>query len=439
MASRLGPGWRRAVCALTLALCASCAPAESVRSVDQSASGNTVQLTLAAFPNHGLGPLIAQWTADHPGVEVEIVERPYNEHHDWFFEQAEAGERTADIASIEVAVSHRAGAHPEYFLDLNDFGVADIEDHYLDWRWDHGVGADGSVIGLPTDIGGLAMAYRTDLFEEAGLPTDREEVAALWPTWEALIDVGSRYRERTGAAFIDDAGSLFHARMNQVTTDRFYDADGNQTIATSTGVLDSWRYAIDVADAGIAANVPAFGSEWTAALQASRADAPFAVLLAPAWMMTTIKLTAPDTYGLWDITTLPNDELGGNWGGSQLVIPADARHPEIAFDLIRFLLGINGQREVFKQFGNLPSIPALYDEPSIADLTDPFFNDAPVGRIFTDSAKRMRAAKRGPFEREILQVFRDELTEYDEANKPSAADALDAYERAVEQAVDLHG
>ena len=36
------------------------------------------------------------------------------------------------------------------------------------------------------------MAYRTDVFEAAGLPTDPDEVAELIPTWDQFIEVGEQ-------------------------------------------------------------------------------------------------------------------------------------------------------------------------------------------------------------------------------------------------------
>ena len=71
--------------------------------------------------------------------------------------------------------------------------ATDIKKNYLGWRWEHGVAYDDSVIGIPTDVGGLEVAYRIDLFKKAGLPTDRVAVGKLWPTWDAFIATGQKY------------------------------------------------------------------------------------------------------------------------------------------------------------------------------------------------------------------------------------------------------
>jgi cellobiose transport system substrate-binding protein len=44
-----------------------------------------------------------------------------------------------------------------------------------------------SLIGLPTDTGGLAICYRQDLFAKAGLPTDPAKVSAMFTTWDDYV------------------------------------------------------------------------------------------------------------------------------------------------------------------------------------------------------------------------------------------------------------
>ena len=56
--------------------------------------------------------------------------------------------------------------------------------------------ADGKhLIGLGTDVGGMAMCYRRDLFEKAGLPTERDAVSKLWPTWHDYVEVGEQFKQ----------------------------------------------------------------------------------------------------------------------------------------------------------------------------------------------------------------------------------------------------
>ncbi|WP_255529976.1 extracellular solute-binding protein [Planomonospora sp. ID67723] len=62
-------------------------------------------------------------------------------------------------------------------------------------------------MGLGADVGGLAMCYRPDLFEKAGLPTGREEVSALWPTWDRYVETGKKFAAAEEASALRSAGS----------------------------------------------------------------------------------------------------------------------------------------------------------------------------------------------------------------------------------------
>ena len=97
-----------------------------------------------------------------------------------------------DIAAIEISYMGEFRNYTQYFTDLNEMtpSASTIESNFLGWRWSQMVADTGQTLGIPTDVGGLAVAYRTDLFKKAGLPTDREAVSKLWPTWDAFIATG---------------------------------------------------------------------------------------------------------------------------------------------------------------------------------------------------------------------------------------------------------
>ena len=82
--------------------------------------------------------------------------------------------------------------------------VADHSKEYLPWKWELGKAPDGRLIGLPTDVGSLAVCYRKDLFQAAGLPTERDQVSALWSDWNGFHEAGRKYKQGSGGkAFID--------------------------------------------------------------------------------------------------------------------------------------------------------------------------------------------------------------------------------------------
>ena len=324
-------------------------------------------------------------------------------------------------------------AQPENFKNLLEYGAGDLEADYLPWRWEQAVSADGSaVIGIPTDVGGMATCYRADLFEAAGLPTDPAEVSALWPDWESFIATGTTYREATGKAFIDSIrGSVFNLVARQGDEEYYLTGDPNTTVyADNPQVKKAWDLSVAAKDAGISANISQFSPEWNAGM----ANGDFAVLGCPAWMMGYIQSQAPDTAGMWNIAGIP--EKAGNWGGTHLTIPAGAAHPQEAYDFIKWALSPANQLEVFKLHGNFPSTPALYPTPEIQDFTSEFFSGAPAGRIFSESVAALKPIFEGVYQREIDVEFGNGLGRVENGLEDSAtawASTMAAIELALQQ------
>ena len=96
---------------------------------------------------------------------------------------------------------------------------------------------------------------------------------------------------------------------------------------------------------------------------------------------------AKDAAGKWDIAAVPGG--GGNMGGSYLTLPKQGKHAKEASELAKWLTapgaageGLQGDRATSRRR------PSLYNDPVITDFNNPFFNNAPVGKIFTDVGAR---------------------------------------------------
>jgi cellobiose transport system substrate-binding protein len=395
---------------------------------DEDASGeepsdneNSEPVTLQfwLFGNFGEESLIAEYEEMNENVTIETTVAEFNAHHDALTTALAAGAGGPDIAAVEVGFMSRFLANPTNFVNLLDYGAAELEGDFLEWKWRQALtGDESALIGLGTDVGGLAMAYRIDLFEEAGLPSDREEVAALWPTWEDFIAVGEDYVDATGRAFIDESSQLYNAVINQADQ-KYYTPENEVVIDSNPAVREAWDLACEATEAGITANIEPFAEGWNAAMT----NGDFAALTAPAWMMGYIQGQAPDTEGNWDIAALPGG--GGNWGGSHLAIPSSSEHPQEAYDFISWFTAPEQQLKVFQEVGNFPSTPELYDTPDIQEFSNPFFNDAPVGPIFAENVQAVVPVYEGPDEGPIRQELESGLDQIEDGQR-SCDEAWDA-------------
>jgi cellobiose transport system substrate-binding protein len=350
-----------------------------------------VTLSLWLFGNTGLEDLVTKYEELHPNVRVFIQHSPYHELSDKLQTALATGSGGPDVALVEVSFIERFKQLHDYFYNLNNYAEPGLKDKYLDWKWKQASSADGSfVIGLPTDIGPIAMAYRTDLFKKAGLPTNPDQVAAQLSTWDKFLQAGKQVRERTGKAMIDNLDSLYRTVLGQ-STDQYYDAaTGKLILEESSGVSRAWRIAMQAKQDNLTAHLANYTLDWSNGIQ----NKDFAVIMTPAWMLDYIKSTDPQSSGMWNITFVP--EVIGSNGGSFLSLPKDGQHPKEAFQLIEWLTAPAQQLEIFKNKGNFPSTPEIYKNPIIEKKTDLYFSSAPIGRIYAEVARRNKPVYEGP-------------------------------------------
>lgn len=390
-----------ALLCLVLPGCSVYQTPEPLRGADKNAS-SIIELTVWLWPGTGLERLINQYDEQHQELKINIQISEFRDVHDNLQIAFAAGSGAPDICLVETVNIDLFKSFPARFHNLFTYGGAAVKGDYLDWKWQQAQQPDGSFLyGMPTDIGPIAMIYRTDLFKLAGLPTDREEVSRLINSWDALLESGKTVRRKTGKAMFDNLTNVYRSGISQLDT-LYFDKQTDQFIADQNpGVKKVWANTAEAAANQLSAGIPSWTPEWEVGANTGE----FAVILAPAWMMGFIKENAPYSAGKWDITRLP--EGSGNWGGSFLTMPKEGRHPKESFQLIQWLTAPEQQLETFIHNGNFPSTPAVFDNKQIKQLRDEFFNGAPVGEIYSQAAKSIKPVYEGRFLRTASEAFNE--------------------------------
>jgi cellobiose transport system substrate-binding protein len=388
----------------------------------------TVELTMWTWNRSIDEEAIREYERMNPHITVNLQYADQGDVHNNLITAFSSGSGAPDVVGIEIQYVERFKANPEHFYNLYDLGAAAIEEDYLDWKWAQALTPDGQyLLALPIDIGPMAMAYRTDVFEAAGLPTDPDEVAELISTWDQFIEVGEQVLAKTGIPMINEIEQLFTVVSNQSDI-RYFDRENRLVIEENEQVLRAWNLAVEAHKRGLSANIETFSTEWGAAMN----NGDYAVQFAPAWMMLFMKENAVDSEGIWALTMMP--EGGGNWGGSFLGIPKQSQHPEEAFAFISWLLAPEQQLAAFERVDLFPSTPGIYGEDALQKYTDPFFATPDVGRIYTQAAEQVIAQYLGPRHTVVNDIVADALRQIDDgAYEPDAAwsQALEEIERQL--------
>lgn len=376
-----------AVGALALTLLSGCGSGGG----SSAASGDpNTEFTFWSFTGIGAQDSVDEYLAKKPDAKVKLSEVGSTTETATALTAALAGGDVPDLVMIQGDDLPKFVANPKNFVDLRTLGGDDIGSKYLDWAVNAATGPDGSLIGIPTDVGGLGLAYRADLFEAAGLPTDPAEVEKMWSTWDGFIDMGKKYTEATGKPFVDNVETtVFFSTVNQVS-EKYYAPDGTLVYDTNPQVKDAFDVAVKAYKAGIGADIAAWSSGW----DPGKANGSFAVTVAPSWILSGLKTAAPDTAGDWRIATVPG--VGGNWGGSVIAIPARAKHPEAAWQYIETMMSPEAQTEHFTKTGTLPAAKDALTSDAVLSYTDDFFGDSKIGQVMSDSVMKFNSFYNGP-------------------------------------------
>jgi cellobiose transport system substrate-binding protein len=397
-------------------------------------AGEKVTLRVSTFGKFGYTDLYKQYMKDHPNVTVvETAEGDLGKYNTQLIQRIAAGSGAGDVVAIEEGQVVNFLASADKFVNLQQHGSNELKDNFLPWKYTNATTADGkTTIGLGTDVGGLAMCYRRDLFEKAGLPTDRVEVGKLWPTWDEYIATGQRYVrgiKNPKAKFVDSVVGAYNPILMQSGDHTYFDRKDELVIESNPAVRAAWDQALEMDAAGLSAKLKSFSPEWNAGFK----NGSFATIACPAWMTGYIKDQAgAENAGKWDITTVPGG--GGNWGGSWLGVPTQSKHQKEAVALATFLTSAEGQLGAFKAAGNLPSNPKLYADAVLKDAKNEYFNDAPVGELFVAGAANLKPVYLGAKNQPVRDAVENAMRSVEGGQRTAAegwSDAVKAAEKAA--------
>lgn len=308
----------------------------------------------------------------------------------------------------------------DHFIDLNTLGARKLAPQFLSWKWKQGTTEDGRLIGFPIDIGPTALYYRADLFAKAGLPSDPAAVAAAAPTLDDYFALGAELRKALPKSFlVNNIGSIFTLRLGQLTK-RFIDQD-NRFIGDQDHIREAWTTAVKPFRLGIDAGIN--DSSWNAAI----GNGTLTTEVGAAWHAADIEQAAPNTKGRWRVAPTPGGPA--NNGGSFLALPKSCRNPELAFQMITWMLDAANQGRNFTDAQLFPTMPAAYALPALT-APDPYFGGQRTIDVFGPAAKNIPFAYTAPADNAVSAPYYSELTNIEAIGKDPDAAWRDAVQSA---------
>ena len=394
---------------------------------DAEPGAKPTELTVDTFGQFGYEELAKQYEA-RTGIKVVLRNtEQLGDYRPKLVRYIATGKGAGDVVALEEGIINEFKINPGNWVDLTPL-VGDLSSQYLGWKYQLGKAPDGRLIGLPTDVGSLAVCYRRDLFEAAGLPADRDAVSALWPTWDKFIETAQKYRTATNKGMLDSVTTAASAVIFQVGGENFYSADNqlyngdakpeNLIAAKSPAVKQAWDTAVKLINANATAKTPTWSTEWNNGFKSGT----FAATFCPSWMTGIVQNNSgAENKGKWDVAAVPGG--GGNWGGSWLAVPTQSKWPTQAADLAKFLTSAEGQVAAFVAKGPLPTNLTALQNPQFQNYQNAYFNNAPTGKIFGGSVAGIKPLILGPKHAAVKEKALEPALQALEQGKISEPDA----------------
>jgi multiple sugar transport system substrate-binding protein len=342
-----------------------------------------------------LEELVAEWNAANPDVQVEFTQLNWGDYVQKMLSAVAAG-NPPDITGGDSGLPFNFYAQGEAMV---------LDELYDEWKSDGTYEAltqwgkdkwffDGHHVGVTWQIDPRAIYYRTDLFEEAGIPipTTHDELLA------AATALTDRDAEQYGLCFPGKAGSY--------DTDQFYmtlvfqnggglaDVDGNPTFETPEHLA-----ALEMEQALLAAAAPEGTPSYTfAEISRLYQQGQCAMVFNGGWFIQQLAQQAPDIYAVTDIL----DPLVGQGGNAvqrivgfynPWMIFRQSKHPAEAMEFLKFMAAPENLRKVyaadvgskFSPYSTLQDDPMWADNPLAAKLNQQV-NDYSVDYWFPNNA-----------------------------------------------------
>lgn len=307
--------------------------------------------------------MLSAFAAAHPEVNVK-KECTSGDHAEQIYTMAAAGNLpdvffSADLFTVPFA-------NNDVVLDMRPLAEAEknmvFEDVYPNILALGQVPGKDGVYMIPASLDTVQVYYNVDMFEKAGLELPKDD----W-TWDQWIESCKVIQEKNPGVYCihQDRWWAHYVPWIRGYGGDVLSADGKTSTlssAESVAGLQAW------ADLWVKHRVaPAPGVDL--------GPDPFLAQKLVTWMHIpgNMKTFREKATFKWDVVAMPKHPKGqftgmGTYGFS---IAKTTKHPEAAWDFVKFMASATGQRIQLTNYTGVPLLKSMADDPAFAELQAP--------------------------------------------------------------------
>jgi lactose/L-arabinose transport system substrate-binding protein len=347
---------------------------------------------------------------------------------------AAGGAGLPDIISIENQKAEILWSQfPECFTDLKTLGYTDkTAALFPDFKRVE-LESGGKVYAMPWDSGPVAVFYRRDFYQKAGV-----DPAAI-KTWEDFIAAGKKIMAANPGVVMTQADfngdDEFFRMLSNEQGCGYFSADAASITVNQPGCVKALDEIKKMKDAGIVN-----AGNWGEKVQANTAG-KVATQVFGGWYEGTIRSTSPDLSGKWGVYALPSMTADGshaaNLGGSSLAITANSKNKEAAYAYVNYSLGTTeGQVTMLKAFGLVPSMLSALQDPFVS-TEQPYWGGQKVWVDILSTLPKIAPSRGTPYFSDAQSIIKSIQIKYLDGGYPDAKAALDDAANQIKLATSL--
>lgn len=403
----------------------------------QAAFAQSGEITIWSWNTaaNALKATVAGFNKQHPDIKVTVQDLGNQPTYDKSIAGCAAGgEGLPDIVSIENGEAENYWSQfPDCFVDLTTLGYSAADQKkFPDFKRTE-LEVDGKAYAMPWDSGPVAMFYRRDFYEKAGV-----DPAGI-KTWDDFIAAGKKIQDANPGVKMTNADlngdSEFFRMIANEQGCAYFAADGGAITVNQPACVATMTKIKEMNDAGIMS-----AADWAGKITNNTAGT-VATQMFGGWYEGSVRTESPDGKGKWGVYLMPSLSADGpraaNLGGSALAITSVSQNKEAAYAFLQYALETNeGQITMLREFGLVPSLISALDDPYVAQ-GQPYWGDQAVWKDILSTLPKVVPSRGTPFQSDAEAIVRAVQAKYLAGGYADAKAALDDAANQIASATGL--
>jgi multiple sugar transport system substrate-binding protein len=361
--------------------------ASSTKKVDMAAAlKKPASITVWAW-TPGTDEAVKAFEQKYPNIKVNLQNVGQGPPHYRKLRTAlKAGKGLPDVAQMEFQYI------PSYtltksLLDLTPYLPSNFLSKYPEWIQKQ-INIGGATYGVPWDSGPLALIYRKDLLDKAGVKTPIV-------TWDDFAKAAVKYHQANPSSYLVNMPgaqtgqwlALFWQNGARPFTSDPSNFKVNLTDPKVKQVTDFWD---KLYQEGAISHDPDFVDAWYQGF----AKGKYAGWLSAAWGPIFLQTYTKSSKGQWRAQPLPvwhaGDKTSANWGGSTLAVLKSSKNPAAATEFARFVLSDPKLQQMWAYDRFLfPTLNSMLNNPAWQNKAYPFYGGQAVNKVYAQMANEV--------------------------------------------------